>query len=436
MKFDPLHFQLLALPRASCYAPDPASIADALKRLEPLMPDSASHDIDHLPVYALKYIERYQDDVPQLETGWEMLYAALVCAWERKDYGIVVALVAGMAWPAGRICSLPEAEHLLRMGIEASRCVHDDQRCIYFLNRWGGLLFTRARYGFGRQVWSASLQLAASSAATFGLWQPLASFAHIVDILGSYSYAKRFVEAILNAHHIDEPDCLAVALFVRGFYARLLQELDDARVDLRACLRLLSDRLPANNAASPDRRLFMLVVQTELARAEGDYARSCACAEAALALAQVYSDRHTLAALLIDQGFYAQEQGYFADIPPVFLRLRDLARQMNAPHVYSCCHFLSQFAIGHAQETRLALAEGHDFIAPSTAMMARYEPLSEREREVLNFVAIGLTNREIAAQLVIERVTVKKHLEHIFIKLDVHNRTSAIARARALKVIQ
>ena len=51
-------------------------------------------------------------------------------------------------------------------------------------------------------------------------------------------------------------------------------------------------------------------------------------------------------------------------------------------------------------------------------------------------MAIGLTNREIAAQLVIERVTVKKHLEHIFIKLDVHNRTSAIARARALKVIQ
>lgn len=180
----------------------------------------------------------------------------------------------------------------------------------------------------------------------------------------------------------------------------------------------------------------MLVVQTELARAEGDYARSCTCAEAALALAQVYSDHHTIAALLIDQGFYAHTQGYVADIPPIFLRLRDLARQMNAPHVYSCCHFLGQFAIGHTQETRLALAEGHDFIAPSMAKMARYEPLSEREREVLNFVAVGLTNREIAAQLIIERVTVKKHLEHIFIKLDVHNRTSAIARARTLKVIQ
>ena len=67
--------------------------------------------------------------------------------------------------------------------------------------------------------------------------------------------------------------------------------------------------------------------------------------------------------------------------------------------------------------------------------MTWYEPLSKREREVLNFVAIGLSNREIAAQLVVERATVKKHLEHIFIKLDVHNRTSAIARARALKVI-
>ena len=429
MKFNPLRFQLLALPETGRYIPAPARITDALKRLEPLAPDVASRDMDHLPMYALKYIERYQDDVPQLETGWKVLYAALACAWERKDYASVVALVAGMARPAGRICSLAEAEHLLWMGIEASRCVQDNQRCAYFLNRLGGLLFTHASYWFGRQIWSASLQLAASSTATFGLWQPLASFAHIADILGSYSYAKQFVEAILNARHVDEPDSLAVALFVRGFYARLLQDFDDAREDLRCCLQILSDRLTANTA-SPDQRLFTLVVQTELARVEGDYTHAHARAEAALALAQVYSDHHTIAALLFDQGLYAHAQGRFADIPPIFLHLRALARQMNTPHIHSCCQFLGQYAIEHVQVTHPALA-----MAPSIVTMARHELLSERERQVLNFVAAGYTNREIAARLVIERATVKKHLEHIFIKLDVHNRTSAIAKARALKVI-
>ena len=67
--------------------------------------------------------------------------------------------------------------------------------------------------------------------------------------------------------------------------------------------------------------------------------------------------------------------------------------------------------------------------------MARYDPLSQREREVLHFVAVGLSNREIASRLVISPVTVKKHLEHIYTRLDVHNRTSAIARARMLKEI-
>ncbi len=398
------------------------------------MPEAVTCDIDDLPLYALKYIERYQDDVLQLEMGWEVLYAALARAWERNDYATVVSLVAGMAGPAGRICSMVEAEHLLQMGIEASCSVHNNQYRVYFLNRLGGLLYTHASYWFGRQVWSASLQLAASSASTFGLWQPLANFAHITDILGNYSYAKQFVEAILSARHVDEPDSLAVALFVRGFYARLLHDMDHAREDLCTCLRLFSNQL-ATNASSPDRRLFILAVQTELARVEGNYARSQTCAEAALALAQVCSDRYTIAALLLDQGLYAYAQGCFDDITPIFLRLRDIARQMKAPHIYRCCHFLGQYAIGHTSETRKALVEGHNMVTPFYTTTTQHEPLSKREQEVLHLAAVGLPNREIAARLVVAPVTVKKHLEHIFIKLDVHNRTSAIARARALKII-
>lgn len=432
LKQSPLHFQLLASrpSRANYYASDCASIDAAVKRLALLMPEAGSSTLDDLPLFALKYIERYQDDVLQLEIGWEILRAALARAWEDKNYATVVSLVAGMAQPAGRICSLVEAERLLQMGIQASHRVQDNQHCIFFLNRLGGLLYTHASYWLGRQVWSASLQLATSTTTTFGLWQPLANFAHIADILGNYSYAKQFVEAILSARHIDEPESLAVALFVRGFYARLLRDMDQAREDFRCCLRLLSEQAPAR-VSSPERRLFTLAVQTELARAEGDYARSCACAEAALALAQVCSDPYTIAALLFDQGLYAHRQGCFADISPVFLRLRDIAQQMKAPHIHRCCYFLSQYAIGHTQETRVALVEPTSSPTPGT----RYEPLSKREQEVLRCVAAGFSNREIAAQLVIERATVKKHLEHIFIKLDVHNRTSAIARARALELI-
>ena len=58
------------------------------------------------------------------------------------------------------------------------------------------------------------------------------------------------------------------------------------------------------------------------------------------------------------------------------------------------------------------------------------EPLTEREQEILELIAAGLTNREIAAQLVISPETVKKHAGHIYGKLGVHNRTEASAWVR------
>ncbi|MBZ0304032.1 MAG: response regulator transcription factor [Anaerolineae bacterium] len=58
------------------------------------------------------------------------------------------------------------------------------------------------------------------------------------------------------------------------------------------------------------------------------------------------------------------------------------------------------------------------------------EPLSDRELEVLRLIADGASNREIAEALVVSVGTVKKHLNNIFLKLDAHNRTQAVATAR------
>ncbi len=63
------------------------------------------------------------------------------------------------------------------------------------------------------------------------------------------------------------------------------------------------------------------------------------------------------------------------------------------------------------------------------------EPLSERELEVLELIADGLTNPEIASQLYIALNTVKAHTRNIYGKLGVNNRTQAAARARALGIL-
>jgi LuxR family maltose regulon positive regulatory protein len=89
-------------------------------------------------------------------------------------------------------------------------------------------------------------------------------------------------------------------------------------------------------------------------------------------------------------------------------------------------------AAGYAAQLLAAAAPA----APSTAVQHfLVEPLSERELEVLRLVAAGKSNRVIAEQLILAEGTIKKHLSNIFGKLEVHNRTACVARARELGLL-
>jgi LuxR family transcriptional regulator, maltose regulon positive regulatory protein len=63
------------------------------------------------------------------------------------------------------------------------------------------------------------------------------------------------------------------------------------------------------------------------------------------------------------------------------------------------------------------------------------EALSEREREVLQCLAAGMSNRAIADEFTVSVGTIKTHLNNIYGKLNVHSRTQAVARARALHLL-
>jgi DNA-binding NarL/FixJ family response regulator len=84
---------------------------------------------------------------------------------------------------------------------------------------------------------------------------------------------------------------------------------------------------------------------------------------------------------------------------------------------------------------------GESFIQPSVAskVLLEYgrrpslpfgEELTEREREVLDLLSAGASNREIAEKLVLAEGTVKNHVSNILGKLHAANRTHAVALAR------
>ncbi|BCT78307.1 DNA-binding response regulator [Sinomonas cyclohexanicum] len=88
----------------------------------------------------------------------------------------------------------------------------------------------------------------------------------------------------------------------------------------------------------------------------------------------------------------------------------------------------------------LGAAAGSRVLAPGVE--ARIErtrgedALSDRELELLELLAGGATNRQLARTLFISEATVKTHLVHIYAKLGVDNRTAAIAEARRRRIIR
>ncbi|HEX2981208.1 MAG TPA: LuxR C-terminal-related transcriptional regulator, partial [Anaerolineaceae bacterium] len=149
-------------------------------------------------------------------------------------------------------------------------------------------------------------------------------------------------------------------------------------------------------------------------------------------LTVVFHDRPALAESALEEALgLAMPEGYLRTFVEAGERLRETLNAWVQHRLKRSDDPLRAYA----QQILLAFGTSPEPSLEDHAAQNLPEPLSQREREVLQFVAEGLTNQQIADRLVISIRTVKKHIENILGKLAVKNRIQAVARGRELGLL-
>lgn len=187
--------------------------------------------------------------------------------------------------------------------------------------------------------------------------------------------------------------------------------LAEKKLDL--ALRLLPDlEAAARSAGRMGRVMEVLLLKALALRAAGEAQPAYQALESCLALAE--PEGYTR--LFLDEGGAARE-----------LLAAWLDRAGSHPQrAYAAWLHASFPTEAHPS----ASVQGKNDVAASPV-----DSLSPRELEVLQFIAQGLTNKEIASRLFVAPGTVKAHTSSIYRKLEVTNRTEAAARARQLSLL-
>jgi LuxR family maltose regulon positive regulatory protein len=173
--------------------------------------------------------------------------------------------------------------------------------------------------------------------------------------------------------------------------------------------RLLQRLLEAAEAGGRTTRVIEILMLQALAfQAGGDTVRAMDTLERALSLAEPGG----YVRIFVDEG------------PPMARLLYGVAARGITPDYVR--KLLAAFPVAEPEQADLSKTQ-----VPKSELV---EPLSEREIEVLQLIAEGLTNQEIANRLYLSLNTVKVHTRNIYGKLGVHNRTQAVTKARALGI--
>jgi LuxR family maltose regulon positive regulatory protein len=254
--------------------------------------------------------------------------------------------------------------------------------------------------------------------------------ARLALALGDIETTDAWAREIGLGLDVDAP-CSPQEEFAQLTFLRLLlaqRRLDDAAVFL--------DRLElavALRAEWVDKQIELGMLRALVLEAQGD--RSGALGALRRVLAQAESGGYVR--LFLDEG------------PPVIALLAHLSReQRRAAHAAPISPVYLAKLLAAARSTAAGTKDVNAGPAPARHIGARSarmgdqlaaahpaDLLSQREVEIVRRLAAGMSNAEIARDLVVESSTVKWHVHNILEKLSVRNRAGAVARAQSLDLL-
>jgi LuxR family transcriptional regulator, maltose regulon positive regulatory protein len=406
---DELHLRgdvALDLGHAYCSVGDIESASEAFARAAAT--GRAADDL-RTALFALKYQASLEISRGRLRKAEELLSDGQRLAESRLDgapsvAGIIHTGIGELLYERG---DLDGARRLLEEGIEHGRRSGEAKILVYgYVNLARALMAqgdVEGAHSLIREAggltprwpliwaWQARFWLAQGDVESAARW------AREYGATEDYMSYPRHFERITMARVLLGEDRTGEALDSLG---KLLEDaLSEGRmaheIELRVLLALTSERLGATDEA-----LEHLQRALTLAEPEG--------------FVRVFVDEWLPMAALLERVIREQrDDGTYNGSPD------------GAPDVYAG-RLLEHFALQAADS-------GNG--GPRSGRTPGLEPLSGREVEVLELVAAGLSNAEIAGELYLSVGTVKAHVHHIFGKLLVRNRSQAVTRARELRLL-
>jgi predicted ATPase/DNA-binding CsgD family transcriptional regulator len=391
-----------------------------------------------MAAYALMRMQRYAEALPHVETShalFEEIDEPFYVCWVLHRLGYVYYNLNN----TGKWIEYTE------QSLSLARVTHDRFALVTCLYTLGSVYILNGDYIKGQQYCAEALQFATESEHRGQIAHALSLLALCAFCQGEYTICQDYAEhsqaiiedinfLVVQAYNLS---LLILLACLREDYAEALQlaELAKRHSTNRLGFQLLYWALAvlACGVGSPtDVRMY---IQNVLQRSDPDV-HSVTTIWIVPCTAYALAATDPAAAVEVLAWVYAS-----ADTALQWVRQWPLSERMQAQLQAVMDRDSYQIHWEMGKELSFDAIQSYLYQELSAASIAVASPaqqqiLTAREREILGLMAAGMTNSQIAAQLVISTGTVKTHALTIYRKLEVANRTQALLRAQELGLLQ